>query len=521
MLQYLNLLRDILNNGVDKEDRTGTGTRSVFGRQMRFDLSEGFPLLTTRPIWFRGIVEELIWFLRGSTNAYDLPEAVQKWWLPWSDSNGDLGPTYGQSLRAFHRESGLNEIKQPKLPPQEKYSIILEKPDESDDEFVGQLIDTPYGMLQVLNTEGRTESGHRKYRVQFQKTGTVKIATKNNILRSIKDRWSPTVAGVGYLGETIVKRNNPHFFLYSIWQGMLKRCYDKNDPMYPWYGAKGVTVHPDWHNFSVFYRDVQELTNWCYARQLRGDRIWHLDKDYYGSSVYSRTTCVWLSREDNALYTGTPIVAVSPEGHVTYHVNQRACSRELGLSYKKINKVLKGQYKQHKGYCFEYTDKNMRQPLPFDQVGWLLNEIRTNPNSRRLVLTTWCASRIGQCRLPPCHGLVTQFNVTNGKLSCSTYQRSCDVPVGVPANIASYALLTHIFAEMTGLEVGDLVYTFGDAHIYQDQIKKARLQIERTPTPLPTLKINNWGQGINDWSFDDFELMGYEPQDQIQYPVSV
>lgn len=521
MKAYLDLMQDILDNGVQKGDRTGTGTLSVFGRQMRFDLAKGFPLVTTRPIWFRGIVEELKWFLSGSTNVNDLPEAVQKWWMPWADSNGDLGPTYGESLRAFPPSDKVIELSCPKIPLHVKRECAFEDSVQSTDPFVGTLVDTSYGPLRILDIAGKTSTGHKKYRVQFQNTGSITEATKNNITRSIKDRWAPIVAGVGYLGPTVVKRSNPHFFLYSIWQSMLKRCYDSKDLMYALYGGKGIEVHKDWHNFSTFYRDAQELPNWSYARQARGHRHWHLDKDYYNSSVYSRNTCVWLSREDNALYSGTPVMAVSPDGQISHHINQRACARELGLNYPGINKVLKCKRKQYKGFIFQYTDKVLRKPLPFDQVGWLLNEIRTNPNSRRLVLSTWNAGSISECRLPPCHGLATQFYVSASKLSCLTYQRSCDTPVGVPANIASYALMTHIFAKMTGLQVGELIYTFADTHIYLDQIEGVKEQLQRQPGNLPKLQMNYWGQGVNDWSFEDFELTGYSPQEQIHFPVSV
>lgn len=520
MKQYLNLMQNILDNGCRKENRTDVYTLALFGAQMRFNLADGFPLVTTRPIWFQGIVEELLWFLSGSTNAYDLPEVVQKWWLPWADYNGQLGPTYGQSLRAFHPSETIIEVPIVEPTPETNYAFEKLTPEESNDSFVGQEIQTSYGLITVLGINGKTHSGHKKYRIQFHTTGWATSATKNNITRSIKDRYAPIIAGVGYLGDLIVRRSDPYFFLYSIWQGMIKRCYDINDPMYI-YGNKGIRVHKDWHCFSTFYRHVQELPNWCYAAKSR-DRLWHLDKDYFNGRVYSRQTCVWLSREDNSLYAGTPIIAISPEDNCTYHLNQRACANALGLNYKYINKVLRGHRPNVNGFRFEYTEKRLRKPLPFDQIGWLLNELRHNPNSRRLVLTTWNASQIGQCRLPPCHGLVTQFNVIDNQLSCLTYQRSCDFPIGVPANIASYALLTHIIAEMTGLQVGELIYIFADAHIYEDQIKGVKEQLSRTPRTLPTLKINNTGRGINSWTFDDFKLIGYTPvKDQIHYPVSV
>lgn len=523
---YLQALEEILDKGVQKGDRTGVGTISRFGMQMRFDLSEGFPLLTTKKLWFKGIVWELLWFLSGSTNVNDLPEGVQKWWLPWADKDGNLGPTYGESLRLLKTNTDdpikVTERELPDITLRDE--IQLEPEINSKDNFVGSEIKTPYGVARVIRVSNeKTSSGHKQYDVQFIETGSIRTTTKTNILRSLKDRYVPIISSVGYLGDTIIGRDSPHFFLYSIWASMIKRCYDEKDRMYRWYGGRGVSVHPNWHNFSNFYRDAQELPNWCLARKQRGKREWHLDKDYYNSNVYSRNTCVWLKSSDNSLYSGKPIISIDQTGNTRYHYNQRSCAKDLGLSDKKINRVLKGKYSQHKGYHFDYYtgEDIIRKPLPFDQVGWVLNEIRSNPNSRRLVISTWNAAKIDQCRLPPCHGLVIHFEVSNKKLSCHTYQRSADFFIGVPNNIASYALLTHIFASMTGLEVGELIYSFGDAHLYLNSVEQAKIQLSRRPKQSPKIKLNNWGQGINDWSFNDFELIDYKYHPAIKAEIAV
>ena len=263
MRAYLDLMRDVLENGAIKPDRTGTGVRSLFGRQIRFDLSRGFPLVTTKRLHLKAIVRELIWFLRGDTNIAYLKAHGVSIWDEWADANGDLGPVYGKQWRA--------------------------------------------------------------------------------------------------------------------WEG------------------------PD------------------------------------------------------------------------------------GKSY--------------------------------DQIGWLVEEIRRNPDSRRLIVSAWNVADIGRMKLPPCHCLF-QFNVSEGKLSCQLYQRSADIFLGVPFNIASYALLTHLIARECGLGVGDFVHTFGDAHLYRNHEDQAREQLSRQPRPLPKLVLGDVGS-IFDLNVEAIAFEGYDPWPAIRAPVAV
>ena len=264
MQAYLDLLRHILENGTPKNDRTGTGTRSIFGYQMRFDLAEGFPLVTTKKLHLKSILYELLWFLRGETNIEYLKQYGVSIWDEWADQRGELGPIYGYQWRS----------------------------------------------------------------------------------------WPA----------------------------------------------------PD------------------------GRRI--------------------------------------------------------------------------------------------DQISDVVEQIRHTPDSRRLIVSAWNVADLEQMALPPCH-LMFQFYVADGRLSCQMYQRSADVFLGVPFNIASYALLTLMVAQVTNLAPGEFIHTFGDAHLYNNHLEQARLQLERQPRPLPNLQINPNVKSIFDFRYDDFRLENYNPHPHIPAPVAV
>jgi thymidylate synthase len=264
MKQYHQLLTKILEEGNQKGDRTGTGTLSIFGYQMRFNLQEGFPLLTTKKVHLRSIIHELLWFIAGDTNIKYLKENKVRIWDEWANENGELGPVYGKQWRSWQ---------------------------------------------------------------------------------------TPT-------GETI------------------------------------------------------------------------------------------------------------------------------------------------------------------DQLQQVIEQIQNNPNSRRMIVSAWNVADIGTMALPPCHALF-QFYVADGKLSCQLYQRSADVFLGVPFNIASYALLTQMIAQVCNLEAGDFIHTLGDAHLYSNHLEQAELQLSRDIRPLPSMKINPEIKSIFDFKFEDFELLGYEPHPHIKAPIAV
>lgn len=264
MKQYLNLMREVRENGNFKEDRTGTGTYSIFGHQMRFNLQDGFPLVTTKKLHLRSIIHELLWFLKGETNIAYLQDNGVRIWNEWADTEGNLGPVYGAQWRSWPKADG---------------SVV-------------------------------------------------------------------------------------------------------------------------------------------------------------------------------------------------------------------------------------------------DQISNLIHDIKTNPDSRRLIVSAWNVGELDNMALPPCH-LLFQFYVCDGKLSCQLYQRSADIFLGVPFNIASYALLTHMIAHVCDLEVGDFVWTGGDCHLYANHLEQTDLQLSREPMALPKLVIHNNPQNIFDFKFEDFEIQGYESHPTIKGVVAV
>ncbi len=300
MIQYLDLLRHVLEHGKVKADRTGTGTFSVFGAQARFDLRKTFPVLTTKKLHLRSIIYELLWFLRGDTNVRYLQENKVTIWDEWADEQGNLGPVYGKQWRHW---------------------------------------------------------------------------TKNT--------------------------PRPH-----------------RDPL---------AAQPP-----LF--DLSELSD--------------------GASV-------------------------TPSG-------PRVRGRQNGI----------------------------------DQIEQVIRQVKKNPDSRRLIVSAWNVADIDSMALPPCHCLF-QFYVSDGELSCQLYQRSADIFLGVPFNIASYALLTLMVAQICGLKPGEFVHTFGDLHLYANHVEQAKLQLSREPRPLPRMKLNPAVKKIDDFKFEDFELVGYDPHPAIKAPIAV
>lgn len=457
--QYLDLLNECRTAGVYREGRNG-GTYGLFGRQIRFDLGKGFPLLTTKRMFTAGMVDELLWFLSGSTNANDLPERSQHWWTPWMRADGNLGPIYGEQYR---RSRWWYEV-EPRI----------------------------YDVPEVTRSDG-------------------------------------FFCGVGDLGVTKYDRDQDHIetMLKDVWRDMIKRCYNPKSKSYAAYGAKGVHVDPDWLLFDNFSRDVKRLQGWqmkmCYPDGYT------IDKDVkFASNRYSKETCIWASKQEQSLNTSTntPFYATNPDGKRILIAGFGEAVRDYGLNASAVHRCLNGLLHTHHGWSnFNYMFKNNGKVARFrelDQLQRLVAGLKTDPYSRRHVMNLWHSPAMDDAALPCCHGSSIQFHVADGRLSCMTTQRSADILLGVPVNIASYALLTHLVAREVGLTVGDLVYNFADVHLYANHVEQAIEQVQRVPVPFPTLRINGEGQSILDGSYQwtDFELVDYNPHPAIKAQVS-
>ncbi|MER2109573.1 MAG: thymidylate synthase [Desemzia incerta] len=311
---YLALGKTILEEGVDKEDRTGTGTKSIFGHQMRFDLQKGFPLLTTKRIPFRLIKSELLWFIKGDTNIRYLLEQNNHIWDEWAFERYIKSPDYtGPDMTDFGRRALVDEEFN------ERYQVEMTK-------FTDQIL--------------------------------------------------------------------------------------KDEAFAAQYGELGNVYGSQWRNWKT----------------SQGETI--------------------------------------------------------------------------------------------DQLKEVIEMIQKNPDSRRLIVSAWNPEDVPNMALPPCHTLF-QFYVAEGKLNCQLYQRSADIFLGVPFNIASYALLTHLIAHETGLEVGEFVHTFGDAHLYVNHIEQMKEQLAREPRAFPTLKLNTDKKSIFDFEMEDIEISDYHPHPRIKAPIAV
>ncbi len=461
MYQYHELLKKILNEGKYKKDRTGVGTLSIFGHQMRFDLSEGFPLVTTKKVSIKSIIHELLWFLKGDTNIKYLNDNGVTIWDEW------------RQPYSIDRQTVWVE------PRQTKY--------------------VPYN-------------------------GDFSCAGLN--LSKGEDRK-----------------------LSEAWVHMMRRCYDENHHRFDMYGAQGVSVHSRWHDPKNFIDDVKRLPHWYYKQKNWNE--FELDKDYFGANQYGPETSVWLRTDENNLYTksANPICVIDDKNESKIYLSQAQAADDIGMPTSTLSRILcdgvpkkfKGNNKNFIGFQFNKIDDSRLLRLKliengdlgpiyghqwrawgwdFDQIDSVVNQIKENPNSRRLIVSAWNVGDLPDMALSPCHCLF-QFYVQDGKLSCQLYQRSGDTFLGVPFNIASYALLTMMIANVTGLEAGEFIHTLGDAHLYVNHIDQARLQLSRTLRPLPTMHLNPNVKDIFSYQYDDFALIGYDPHPHIKAEVAV
>jgi len=457
MIEYQNLVRRILDAGEDVPDRTGTGTRSIFGHQMRFDLARGFPLVTTKRTFFRGAFEEMLWMLRGETNVRPLQAKGVHIWDEWADETGDLGPVYGAQWVGW----GAKKRKVPQRPP-------------------------------VLR-EG------------------------------LRATYLGVANGAGKEGHPLKK----------TWEGMIARCYDPKNIGYSDYGGRGVSVCDSWLEFTAFAKDAEHLPG--YEKKAAGERM-ALDKDINGSGfLYSPEVCAWVTDSDNQLARSTRVFTVEgPDGKTYTFTNPANFCRQHGICDKNFSDLWTGRKNAKARSGFRLVDvEDTSQGV--NQLCALLHGLKHNPHSRRHILSAWNPAELpapgvhpteqavqGRMALAPCHCLA-QFHVSrSGRFSCQLYQRSADVFLGVPFNLAGYALLTHLLAHHLGYDPGEFVWTGGDCHLYTNHLDKAEKLLGRNPLPLPNLVMTHAPDTpIWEVTTDTLHLVGYDPHPAIPAEVSV
>lgn len=517
MHNYQKLLQKILDEGSESTDRTGVGTIKLIGQQLRFDLSKGFPAVTTKRLAWKAMVSELLWFIEGSSNERRLCEILhgtrdESKSTIWSGNtldrakkdpnrfNGEtVGNMYGMNWRfqpsephSYHyieRKTYIDEYKEVHICPELTKVYDVKK----------TITSSKCGDYEVLGKH------NDMFVVKFISTGSYKLVC--NINKSIKDFYLPSVEGVGYLGgiipNTITARK-----LYQIWKDMIIRVYNprKNHNTY-----QNVKVCKRWHNFMNFYNDSFSL--WGFQEFIDSGYDHQLDKDYYGSNIYSPDTCIFISSSFNKTLNGGGYGFKIYKYNNNVYYSRKSLQESRGLS-RKAN--LPDNLE-----ILEDTNTHVVRPkIYIDQLQNCIELIKNNPNSRRIVMTSWNSRDIENAALGMCHPLV-QFFVIDGKLSCEFYMRSSDTFLGLPLNIASYALLTHMLAQICGLDVGELIYSAGDCHIYKNHVEQVKEQLSRTPHESPTLWIDTSITNIEDFTMNSFKLENYNPDATIKAPMAI
>lgn len=561
---YLNLVQDVLENGVQKGDRTGTGTISVFGRQMRFDLGNGsIPLLTTKKMHTRSIIHEILWYLQGNTNIGYLNDNNVRIWDEWSSPEGHLNNVYGAQWRRWEDANWLSSVTEIRLRPEAGVDLSFE-PEISPHGYTLDTSDSVVGMHE-LNNEGdlftvlgkipQTGAKNSRFLVRFNDTGSLVECNRPNMRRGqVRDPYKKTIFGEGCLG---VYKEKPKYYTaaYNLWYNMMRRCYDTSLPEYYLYGGVGIFVDRDWRCFANFMRDLHELpwfNNW-----KESPSEYDLDKDYYGGKCYSKQTCLFLPSKYNQVLPkldGSKYVAINLETTDKYEFTvQRWFAQDVGIKHSQAISTALQTTGNTNGWHIERIQPQpgyaFRQRMFVDQIAKVIDQLRNNPNDRRIIVSAWNVGQIDDMALPPCHALFQFYSreltreeriaidgsghfdatheifdmrgVPRRALSCQLYQRSCDVGLGVPFNIVQYSILIHMIAQVTNHVADEFVWTGGDTHIYNNHIDALREQLTREPYQPPKLQLNPNVKEIDDFKYEDFEIVDYQSHPIIKMEVSV
>jgi len=530
--QYLSLVDRIIKEGELKHNRTGVDTLAIAGAIIEHDMSEGFPLLTTRKLPFQSTKVELEFFIKGMTDKRWLEGNKCKFWRYWHSNehknflpipdkqyaidDNDLGPLgYSFGWRNF----GGDYVKIPSIHTPFNKEISIEK--QTNDDFIGKEFQSKYGDFVIeKRTENGTESSRKKnhvsakYQICFKNTGYRAIYSKKEIKEEkAKDYYFPNILNVACLGN--YDKDFPNIKgVLRRWRLMIFRCYDPSHEAYHYYGERGIGVCNKWIVFEYFLEDYKKLLlNSSNLKRPSIERI-DLNKDYclencklieLSSQQSNRGNSNWIDLyKDGKLFASEkPICEIE---------------KITNLPRYKIYRIINS--KEYKGWRMESHKKEYKFiKKGFDQLAYIINELKTNPDSRRMVCSAWDIKNIDKMALPPCH-LFWQVTVINNKLNLSFYMRSCDVICGLPQNLCSYAILLHLLAKESCFKEGKLTAFLCDTHIYKNHEDGAKEQISRHPTPCPRIETNKF-TSIFDWQYNDTKLIDYNPEPPIKFEVAV
>jgi thymidylate synthase len=571
---YLDLIQKVLETGHQKGDRTGTGTISTFAQQMRFNLADGtIPMLTTKKMFTRGIIHELLWYLKGETNIQYLLDNGVHIWDEWSSPEGHLNNIYGAQWRRWEKDTWLSSVAEVKLKsdvgtnePFVTHNTEYQIDHKNKDDLIGvHHLNSEGDEFVVIKKVSPKGAPNSRYLIQFKETKSVTECNRPNLKRGqVRDRYKKTIFGEGCIGEY---KEKPKYYnaAYNLWYNMMRRCYDTSIPEYVLYGGSGIFVDQSWRCFSNFIRDIHQLPWFSKWKEEPGE--YDLDKDYYGAKCYSKDTCVFLPSRYNQVLPkldGSKYVGTNKETNKTYEFTvQRWFAEQADIKHSQsISTALQSTGNTGDWYFEKIKPRGghaFRQQIIIDQIATVINQLRHNPNDRRIIVNAWNVGELDEMALPPCHAMFQFYsrelsieeredwfdknvdvadydcpisveakheycdrhNVPHRALSCHLYQRSCDVGLGVPFNIVQYSILTHMIAQVTGHVATEFVWTGGDVHIYNNHIEELKKQLERKPYPSPRLVLNPIVKEIDDFNLIDFEIEEYECHPTIKMDVSV
>lgn len=524
-----------LNVRAKYADGTSAYAKSVFGVQTEF--RDGIiPALTKKKLFWKTAFKEMkLFWIDQTVKEKDFKENNVKVWDEWF-IDGGLGRSYAYQFESHrHRAREIVKISPRIIKKHGDLKDILvseiKTPNlKNKDILIGKVFKSnKCGDAIVLDTikAGQHYQKSVGVKLQFLNTGFITIVQKQDVFRGrFVDKYARTVHGVGYKGNIESVKNYSDVELKKledIWNHMIARCYKSSSTRYERYGGRGIFIDERWHSLENFLRDIRYLPQFFLAKENNFEK-WELDKDYYKSNCYSKDTCTWLTSSDNVLYSernGKLFKVIEQGCKEKKFIALKQASSEYGFDVSNLAKALKGSGKI-KGYHVEYIndDNTYRYELSRNQVVDLINTIKTNPGSRRLMTSFWNVADVDKKVLQEC-AWATEWNVRDGKLDLILIQRSGDVGLGVPFNWIQYWFLQNIISQVCGLEVGDFVHQIGNLHYYDRHEDVLLNQLNEEDYPHPQLWINPKVKCFYDFTIDDIKLIDYKHGDKIEMEVAL